>query len=287
MHRRDFLRFGGTATAGAYLLPDESPGEMDAVEEAAAVEDARRAQEGWIQLFNRRNLDGFYTMLSASGRGVAETKGYLAVENGMIHVLGNPPKEGPIETGYFATNEEYENYRVRVEFRWGTKRYPPRLEAKRDNGLIYHIVGNDAVWPTCAECQIQETDTGDAWMLTGARAAHSRNLFDLPATVVPNAPPPTPRPGANPPAPLQPVTGRLFKEGDFERLGEWNTVEVVTRGDRSLHIVNGRINNALSMIQRPDPQNPGQFVPLTRGKIALQIEYAEMWFRRVEIRPGG
>jgi hypothetical protein len=278
MDRRDFLRLGGIATVGAFLQPDG----------AAALSAYQGAQaDGWIPLFNGRNLDGWYSMLSTSGRGVAETRGYLSVENGMIHILGNPPKDGPVETGYFATNQEYENYRVRVEYKWGTSRFPPRLEAKRDNGLIYHVVGPDAVWPTCAECQIQETDTGDAWMLTGARAARSRNLFDLPETVVPGAPAPPPRPGATPPAPLVPVTGRIFKEGDFEKVEDWNVVEVVTRGDRSLHIVNGRINNALSMIQRPDPQNPGQFIPLTRGKIALQIEYAEMWVRRVEIRPGG
>ena len=84
-----------------------------------------------------------------------------------------------------------------------------------------------------------------------------------------------------------PATGRIFKEGDFEKLDDWNVVEIVTRGDRALHIVNGRINNTLMLIQQPDPQNAGQFIPLTGGKIAIQIEYAEVWFRRIEIRPGG
>jgi len=37
-------------------------------------------------------------------------------------------------------------------------------------------------------------------------------------------------------------------------------------------------------LQQPDPQNPGQFIPLTRGKIALEIEYAEIWVRRIEVK---
>jgi len=31
-------------------------------------------------------------------------------------------------------------------------------------------------------------------------------------------------------------------------------------------------------------KNPGQFIPLTRGKIAIEIEYAEIWFRRIEVK---
>ena len=40
----------------------------------------------------------------------------------------------------------------------------------------------------------------------------------------------------------------------------------------------------MSGFEQPDPQNPGQFIPLTRGKIAIEIEYAEIWYRRLEIK---
>jgi hypothetical protein len=42
--------------------------------------------------------------------------------------------------------------------------------------------------------------------------------------------------------------------------------------------------NRLSGLQWADPRNPGQWVPLTRGKIAIEIEYAETWYRRLEIK---
>jgi len=88
--------------------------------------------------------------------------------------------------------------------------------------------------------------------------------------------------GAAPPA--EPTSGRFIKDGHFELLDQWNTVEVIWQGDRAAHIVNGRTVNVATRLQQPDPQNPGQFIPLTRGKIAIEIEYAEIWFRRIEVK---
>jgi len=48
--------------------------------------------------------------------------------------------------------------------------------------------------------------------------------------------------------------------------------------------VNGVTVNTLSKLQQPDAQNPGQFIPLTRGKVAIEIEYAEIWYRKFEIK---
>ena len=40
----------------------------------------------------------------------------------------------------------------------------------------------------------------------------------------------------------------------------------------------------LTGFQWADPKNPGQWVPLNRGKIAIEIEHAETWYRRLEIK---
>ena len=77
---------------------------------------------------------------------------------------------------------------------------------------------------------------------------------------------------------------RKIKDGNFELLDGWNTVEVIWQGDRSAHIIDGRSVNAASKLEQPDPQNAGKFIPLTRGKIAIEIEYAEIWLRRMEIK---
>jgi len=126
------------------------------------------SEEGWTTLFNGRNLDGWYTFLPSTGKN-EDPKKVFKVEPRMIHILDLPPTTENQEFGYLASNEEYSNCRIRVEFKWGSNRFPPRLEAKRDNGLLYFLVGQDKVWPTCIECQIQETDTGDVFFLGGTR----------------------------------------------------------------------------------------------------------------------
>jgi hypothetical protein len=241
--------------------------------------------DGWISLLNGRDLTGWYTMLQKSGKDVAQTRKIVVMEQEMLHILGNEVTAEPGEPGYIATNQEFENVHIRVEYKWGVKRFAPRSETKRDNGILYGLVGEDKVWPRCIECQIEEGDVGDYFLVDGVRgiqARHDNGLFGQGLTPNGWSAPPATRPGEAPP---EPTTGRKIKDGNFENLDEWNVVEVIWQGDRSAHIVNGRTVNVCSMLQQPDPQNPGKFVPLTRGKIAIEIEFAEIWFRRIEVKP--
>ena len=50
-------------------------------------------------------------------------------------------------------------------------------------------------------------------------------------------------------------------------------------------IVNGRIVNRAFDIKQPDPQNPKHMIPLTKGKILLEAEGSEIWFRNIKIKP--
>jgi len=256
MNRRRFLKSGAPLVAAPFL----SSGWADA-QTPSPLPLPPAGADGWVSLTNFRNLDGLYTMLQRSGKGVAEQQGMVTFENGMLHLMGNQVTDKPAETGYLCTNNEYENYRVRVEYMWGMKRFLPRLESKRDNGLLYHVVGEDKVWPTCVECQIQEGDVGDYFLLGNARGAQGTGFTDA-------------------------KNNRVLRDrgGDFEIKGGWNTVEVICQGDRSTQIVNGVTLNSISELQQPDLKNPGQFIKLARGKIAIELEYAEIWYRRFEIK---
>jgi hypothetical protein len=72
--------------------------------------------------------------------------------------------------------------------------------------------------------------------------------------------------------------------GEFERDG-WNTAEILARGDTVTHILNGRVVSKGTGVRLVDPDKPGPPPPVTRGRIALEIEAAEIYFRNVEIRP--
>jgi len=283
INRRDFLKAGVPIATTPLWLPH--CGLAQSLSSSTALPPA--GADGWVSLLNGRDLTGWYSMLQKSGKDVAQTRKVVVMEEEMLHILGNDEKAEPAEAGYLATNQEFENVHIRVEYKWGVKRFSPRTETKRDNGLLYGLVGADKVWPTCVECQIEETDVGDYFLVEGIRgvqATHGNGLFG--GGLGPNgwtgsAPPRAAKPDAPPP---EPTGGRKVKDGDFEILDGWNVVEVIWQGDRSAHIVNGRTVNAISMLQQPDPQNPGKFIPLTRGKIAIEIEFAEIWFRRIEVR---
>jgi len=258
--------------------------------------------DGWVSLINGRDFAGWYSMLQTSGKGIAEEKGMIMMEEEMLHIMGNEEGRFPAEGGYLATNQEFANVHIRVEYKWGVKRHAPRYTPKRDNGVLYGLVGEDKVWPTCVECQIEEGDVGDFFMLGGARgiqSQHGAGLFGSGINPLTGWPKPgspgaagagrgggrgASGPGRAGQTAAEPTGGRFVKDGNFELLDQWNTVEVIWQGDRAEHIVNGRTVNVATGIQQPDPRNPGQYIPLTRGKIAIEIEYAETWFRRIEVK---
>jgi hypothetical protein len=204
-----------------------------------------QAQGGRVSLFNGRDLTGWYTFVPEFGKN-KDPLGIFKVRDGVIHVSGE-------KFGYISTEKEYENFRFSVDFRWGQKKWPPRENAVRDAGLLYHVQGADMVWANCLELQIQEGDTGDLWLIPGAGNAPSVEV--LGATL-----------GGN-----KNYT-RGVKWRELERPhGEWNTVTVVARGDRFEHWVNGKVN----LVGRKASQ--------TRGRIQLQSEGAEVQYRNAVI----
>ncbi len=91
-----------------------------------------------------RNERGIFTVIMEEGKPVLRVSGEIYAA--------------------LTTKEEYENYHLKVEFRWSEKKWPPRLTEKRDSGVLYHCLGkHGAFWNVfmhSLECQIQEDDCG-------------------------------------------------------------------------------------------------------------------------------
>lgn len=184
--------------------------------------------------------------------------------------------------GGLSTKQELGNYHFKTEFRWGTRKYEPRLTAKRDNGILYHAKGNHGafwnVWMLSQEMQIQEGDMGDYFALgpgMDIRAAYRTEDNELDWIYDPTAP-------VKPFGLGQP--GRCRRGSNRERpLGQWNTIELICLGSKSLHIVNGEVVMVLENSRETKPDNSQG--PLTNGKIQLQSEGAEAYYRNMQIRP--
>ena len=202
------------------------------------------AQEKMMPLFNGDNLNGWYSFLRTKGRNNDPEKVFV-VENGLLHISGK-------EFGYIATEKTFKDFHLVAEFKWGEKKYPPRDAdtTKRDNGILYYMPAavKDTVWPRSIECQVQEGDVGDFWLID------STTLIIDGKRVAPK------------------INQRVIKKQDAERPhGEWNRVEVISKKGKITHIVNGVV------------VNEGQDPNVTEGRIVIQSEGAEIYYRKLDI----
>jgi len=234
----------------------------------------------WTPVFNGRDLSGWYTFLQKHGKN-SDPDRVITIEDGAIHLYKYAAEGSNVVMGYIGTEKEYEDYHIRFQYRWGVKKFQPRYALKRDAGFYYHILGEDAVWPRSLQFQIQQTDVGDLLGLYGVQMdtwIDPRTRQEKESTYL------APESGGVP----QVLGGKGIGyqkrlPGEIEVEG-WNTAEVIARGDNTVHILNGKVVNKGKKIRLVDPKDPTKSTPVTRGRIALEIEAAEIYFRNVELR---
>jgi hypothetical protein len=230
-----------------------------------------------IRLFDGNSLNGWYTFLQDRGVNNDPKKVYT-VTDGMIRISGE-------EWGSLTTNDAYENYRIITEFKWGDITFEPRLNNARDCGLLLHSQGEDGgsqgIWMHSIECQIIEGGTGDI-IVVGDGSNNFSVTVEVAAEKQGNSY--IYKPGG------QEVTvnsGRInwlmrdpgWKDSlgfrgqhDVEKpAGEWNLLEVVADGDNFTIYLNGKMVNHATRVK---PH---------KGKIQIQSEGAEIFFRRVDL----
>jgi 3-keto-disaccharide hydrolase len=263
---------------------------------ASAGSARRQAAQAWTPLFNGGDLTGWETFLGLPHSRVdvpgqprnpqGEYLNPLGVDNdpkrvfSVVAIDGAPALRVSGEIyGALTTRAEYDNYHLRLEFKWGEKKWPPREQAIRDSGCCYHAVGPHGAsygfWMQSCEFQIQEGECGDFYSLAGV-------IVDAEADPVKPGDPRTEltyRKGA---PKVVGHTRRIVKDRLNEKpYGEWNTLDLYCLGQTSVHVVNGTPNMVLSGLRRTVD---GQERPLSKGRIQLQSEGAEVFYRNIRIR---
>lgn len=209
------------------------------------AQNAGKKPESSKSLFNGKDLNGWYSFLNTKGKNNDSEK-VFSVENGILHISGK-------EFGYIATEKSYSNFKLVAEFKWGTKKYPPRDAdtIKRDNGICYYfpMSERDTVWPKSIEFQIQEGDVGDVWLIDSTTIK---------------------------------VNGVATKSGSFVRVikkenaenptGQWNKIELIVNKGKVTYIVNNKVVNEF--------EDPSEH----EGKILIQSEGAEIYYRKIELK---
>ena len=242
-----------------------------------------------VALFNGKDLSNWDSWLVDTKR--EDPRGVFSVTNGVIRISGDG-------LGYLATTNEFREYHLIVEFKWGTQNthWGNRINKARDSGVFLHAIGphgnsedGGGAFMAAIECNIFQGATGDILLIRGTnfggglvrprvsfhgsseRDAHGFRWF----------------------AP-QGAERQLDRWGrinwrhksaewrdvldfrgahDVERAGDWNRLEVICHGARISILLNGMLVNEIFDV-----------FPLA-GKILLQCEGSEILFRRVEVRP--
>jgi hypothetical protein len=251
-----------------------------APEQSTAVSEAESEAiqpEQTITLFDGSSLDGFYTYLRDNK--FEDPKSVFTLADGLLRISGE-------EWGAITTRNEYTNYHLVAEWKWGDKTWGDRKEKARDSGILLHAVGPDdggkgRFWMQSIEYQIIEGGTGDFILVAGP---------EKPSMIA------EVRHGANEQTywekggeKLTRDSGRFnwyarspewrdeinFRgEEDIENpVGEWNVSEVLCDGDSITAILNGKVVNYATGASQ------------IAGKLQIQSEGAEIFFRKIELRP--
>ncbi len=229
-----------------------------------------------VLAFNGKNLTGFYAF--TKDHRYEDPNQVFTVKEGLIRVSGE-------EYGGLATCGNFGNYQLIAEWKWGKTTWGARKERARDSGILLHCVGPDGaaggMWMESIECQIIEGGCGDLLVVGGlekpsltcaTRVGPDGQLyFEKGGKAVT-------RDGGRfnwwGRDPTWKDTLGFKGSRDLESpTGEWNRIEVICDGESITNIVNGVVVNVGTKSNR------------TSGKIQFQSEGAEIFFRKIEIRP--
>jgi hypothetical protein len=232
-------------------------------------------EEGWIPLFNGKNLDSWQPKIK--GYELGDNHGNtFRVEEGILKVVYDPDQYVTFDEqfGHLFYKESFTNYRLRVEYRFvGEQVHGGPGWAFRNSGIMIHgqapeTMGKDQDFPVSIEIQ-----------LLGGRGSGERataNLCTPGTNVVMEGELHTPH--------CVDSTSKTY-HGD-----QWVTVEVEVRGNTIKHLIEGETVLTYTDPQL-DPKDPdakkllegGQAKRLTVGTISLQSESHPVEFRKVEL----
>lgn len=243
----------------------------------------------WQNLFNDKDLTGWDTYLGPQFPAVGDDRKSmkpigLNIDPKQTFTVVTEGGEKAIRIsgehfGGISTVAEYQNYHFQVQFKWGKLKWHPREKSKMDSGILYHANGehgaDNGFWMQGQEFQVQEGDCADYWGCADAtmdiptkKVNDSTYIFD-PLSMLHTFKDKTP-------------IGRhaIRSENAEKPTGEWNTLDLYCVGDTAVHLVNGKV--VMVLYNSKHPVN-GKMEALTKGKIQLQSEGSEVFYRRIRL----
>jgi Domain of Unknown Function (DUF1080) len=243
--------------------------------------------EDVIRLFDGRTLDDCDVWLKDTRH--EDPRRVFRVTDGMLHVTGDG-------LGAIITRSRYRNFHLVLEYKWGDRTWGEREDNARDSGLLIHsngqMGGYQGIWMPSIEVQIIEGGVGDFVPVGGPDEAGKPVVLSLTANVGRDRDDEviwkedgvretfrTPKMrrinwyGRDPD--WKDAKGVRGPQDKDSPLGQWTRIDVLSDEGHITTYVNGiKVNEAFEA-------SPSE------GRIQLQSELAEVFFRRWELWPLG
>lgn len=244
-----------------------------------------------ISLFNGKDLSSFTTWDRKHGR---EDRDHVFT---VVERIDDAPaiRISGQHFGGIITKERYANYRFVAEYRWGLITWEPRRDKARDGGVLFHCQGeegNDSPdfrgsYMRSVEYQIIEGGTGDLILVRGyERGKPDLICPSLHTTITPGTR--TWNPAGEPvlltigrhrtdwqlkDPQWKDVLGFRGRNDVEKPAGQWNRLEAICDRGNVTYFLNGV------------KVNEGRDGSFQEGRILIQSEGAEMFFRNIELLP--
>ena len=236
-------------------------------------------EEGFVPLFDGKTLNGWTSARALDGK---ETPFSVNEEEKALHVYAGCEANSKRITDCLNTEKEYSHFILKLEYKWLEKRFAPREEYDRDAGLLFHVHGNlKKVWPLSLEMQIGESPGDKKHGRDKEGRFHTGDLFVLGKNLRADTKGKDKHYDPNGKA----RTGLSYptKLGVEKPKGEWNEMEIQVHGsEKAVFIFNGEVVHQITNMTQKN--KAGETVPLEKGRIGLQAEWAELLYRNIRIK---
>jgi len=207
----------------------------------------------WITLFDGKTTQGWHAYGKSSIGKAWEVKDKtLHLNSAVKKALGNG------EGGDIVTDQEFENFHLKLEW---------RIASKGNSGILFYVKedAKQDIWHTGPEMQVLDNGTESVPGHPDAKIHTHRagDLYDL-----------------------------LASKEVVKPVGEWNLAEIISNKGKLEFYLNGQQTlsttmwdeNWKEMVAKSKFKSLPEFGKYTKGKIGLQDHGDDVWFRNIRIK---
>ncbi len=243
-----------------------------------------------VALFNGKDLTGWNSYIGSplddAGKKLSDIP--VGLNNDPNHVFTVVQQDGENvirisgeNWGCIYTPKEYSDFHLQLMFKWGKLSWGQKKGKKMDSGVLYFSVGDNGAdygaWMRSQEFQVEQGNCGDYWGVAGGmedipviKKSDSEYVYNSSGEMKTFSA-------------ISPVGRHCIKKGDAEKpTGEWNTLDLYCHGDTSVQMINGKV---MMVLYNSRQLENGQAIPLVKGKLQIQSEGAEIFYKHITIEP--